>query len=128
MFDPNKYDLKHHQRILDLTATFRFAGVPNNSLLEMVETQKKRQDSDIDLVIHLNDGSRLSGLFKPDTKIAYIVGELCPAECTNDAVIIFMRTEIPSCEFHQTTLKDLGLLGGRTLFRLIHRGSDYPKL
>lgn len=60
-FDASEYDLKHHKRIIDLTTTFRFSGLPNNAQLEMVEAQKKRQDCDVELVIQLPNGDRVDG-------------------------------------------------------------------
>lgn len=127
-FDPNEYALKHHKRIVDLTTPFRFAGLPNNGQLEMVEAQKKRQDSDVELVVQLSDGSRLTGQFKPNTTLSQIILELCPEERTNDLIAIYMRTEVPSGQLMEITLKDLGLLSGRAIIRLNHRDPDAAKM
>lgn len=127
-FDPNEYALKHHKRIVDLTTPFRFAGLPNNGQLEMVEAQKKRQDSDVELILQLSDGSRLTGQFKPNTTLSQIILQLCPSEGTNDLIAIYMRNEIPNDTLHKTILKDLGLLSGRAIIRLNHRDPDAPKM
>lgn len=127
-FDANEYDLKHHKRIVDLTTSFRFSGLPNNAQLEMVEAQKKREDVDIELVVQLSDGKRISGQFKSNITVSSIVQELCPDEHSTDLVAIFMRTEIPNVKLGETTLKDLGLSSGSGLIRLMHRRADAAKM
>lgn len=128
-FDPNEHDLKHHKRILDLTTSFRFSGLPNNAQLEMVETQKKRQDADVDLVVQLRDGTRSEGKFKPNASIFDIIRQLCPTELSDvDLIAIYMRTEVSSDKMDSTTLKDLGLISGRAIIRLVHRDPNAAKL
>ena len=128
-FDPNEYDLKHHNRIIDLSISYRFSGLPNNAQLEMVEAQKKRQDVEVELVVQLSDGTRLEGKFKPKTSISSIIQQLCPNELSgDDLVAIYMRTEIASHEMENTTLKDLGLISGRAILRLVHRDPNAAKM
>lgn len=127
-FDPNEYDLKHHKRIVDLSTPFRFSGLPNNGQLEMVDAQKKRQDAEVELVVQLSDGSRLNGNFKPITNLSQIILDLCPEEGTNDLFAIYMRSEVPMGQMNETTLKDLGLLSGRAIIRLVHRVPDAAKM
>lgn len=128
-FDPNEYDLKHHKRILDLTTSFRFSGLPNNAQLEMVEAQKKRQDSEVELVVQLSDGTRLEGKFKPNISISNIIQQLCPHELNGDDLFaIYMRTEVASDKMESTTLKDLGLISGRAIVRLVHRDPNAAKM
>lgn len=127
-FDPSEYDLKHHKRICDLTTSFRFSGLPNNAQLEMVEAQKKRQDVDVELVVQLGDGTRLEGKFKPNSSILSIIQELCPNELSEDLLAIYMRTEVASDQMESTTLKDLGLICGRAIVRLVHRDPNAAKM
>lgn len=128
-FDPNDYDLKHHKRILDLTTSYRFSGLPNNAQLEMVLAQKRRQDAEVELVIQLGDGTRLDGTFKPNATLLNIIQQLCPNELTGaDLFAIYMRTEVPSDELKSTTLKDLGLISGRAIVRLDHRDPNAAKM
>lgn len=127
-FNCDEYDLKHHRRILDLSLMYRFTGLPNNAQLEMVEAQKKRQEQDVGLVVQLSDGSRVEGTFKPTTNLADVLRELSANECTHaDLVVIYMRTEITHEKLGATTLKDLGLVGGRAILRLIHRDPNAIK-
>lgn len=128
-FDPNEHDLKHHKRILDLTTSFRFSGLPNNAQLEMVEAQKKRQDVEVELVIQLPDGTRLDGKFKPNVTLLEIIQQLCPNELTGtDLFAIYMRTEVASDKLGNTSLKDLGLVSGRAMIRLVHRDPNAAKM
>lgn len=128
-FDPTEYDLKHHKRILDLTTSYRFSGLPNNAQLEMVEAQKKRQDAEVELVVQLGDGVRLDGKFKPNVTLLSIVQQLCPNELTGaDLCAIYMRTEVASDKLETTSLKDLGLISGRAIVRLVHRDPNAAKM
>lgn len=128
-FDPNEYNLKHHKRILDLTTSYRFSGLPNNAQLEMVEAQKKRQDAEVELVVQLGDGVRLDGKFKPNVTLLSIVQQLCPNELTGeDLLAIYMRTEVASDKLETTSLKDLGLISGRAIVRLVHRDPNAAKM
>lgn len=128
-FDPNEYDLKHHKRILDLTTSYRFSGLPNNAQLEMVEAQKKRQDAEVELLVQLGDGARLEGQFKPNVTLQSIVQQLCPNELTGeDLFAIYMRTEVASDKLETTSLKDLGLISGRAIVRLVHRNPNAAKM
>lgn len=128
-FDPNEYDLKHHKRIMDLTTSFRFSGLPNNAQLEMVEAQKKRQDAEVDLVVQSSDGLRMEGKFKPNISIENIIQQLCPNELSGDDLFaIYMRTEVSRAQMDSTTLKDLGLISGRAIVRLVHRDPNAAKM
>lgn len=128
-FDPNEYDLKHHKRILDLSTSFRFSGLPNNAQLEMVDAQKKRQDVEVELVLQLANGTRLDGKFKPNTVLLDIIQQICPNELTgSDLCTIFMRTEISSDKLGSTSLKDLGLISGSAIIRLMHRDPNAAKM
>lgn len=128
-FDPNEYDLKHHKRILDLTTSFRFSGLPNNAQLEMVEAQKKRQNAEVELVVQLSDGTRSEGKFTPNITLLSIIEQLCPNELTgDDLVAIYMRTNVANNQLNSTTLKELGLISGRAIIRLMHRDPNAAKM
>ncbi|KPJ20980.1 Tether containing UBX domain for GLUT4 [Papilio machaon] len=55
-FQPTDYDLKHHKTILDLTTTIRFCNLPNKAMLELVETERKRVETDVTIGLMLDDG------------------------------------------------------------------------
>lgn len=120
--------MKHHKRILDLSLMYRFTGLPNNAQLEMVEVQKKRQEQEVGLVVQISDGSRVEGTFKPPTPLRDILQQLCPEElAADDLIVIYMRTEVLAEKLAATTLKELGLVSGRAILRLIHRDPNAAK-
>ncbi|GAB0099421.1 UBX domain [Sergentomyia squamirostris] len=125
--DSNRHELKHHNKTVDLSAMFRFSGLPNNSLLEMVETSKVRRESAMEIVIQTESGDRLSGTFRPENLLHEILQELCPDHNQN-AVIIYMRKEIFGEELKKTQLRSLGLTGGKAMLRLMHRNPEELKV
>lgn len=117
--DPNKYDLRYNERVFDLATTHRLSGLPQNAHLKIVEAKTIRIEKDVQLVLQLTDGNRLNGKFKSNTKLYDIIQQLCPDECNrSDLVIIYVQTEIRKNKLAETSLKDLGLLGGRAMLRL----------
>lgn len=108
---------------------YRFSGLPNNAQLEMVDAQTKRQETDVELLLQLPDGVRLDGSFKPTATVYDIVRQLWPEHSfASNLVVIYMRTEIVYDKMGETTLKDLGLIGGRAILRLIQRDPDAAKM
>lgn len=108
---------------------FRFSGLPNNAQLEMVETTKRRTEADVTVMLQLEDGSRQSGQFQPATTVLDIVQKLGGSRSdAADIVIIYMRTEIYGDAIGTTTLKSLGLTGGRAMMRMIHRQPEQLKM
>lgn len=59
--NPIEYDIKHHNKTLDITTAFRFSGLPNNAQLELAAAVKNRREGDITLAINLENGSRITG-------------------------------------------------------------------
>lgn len=95
----------------------------------MVEAQKKRQDAEVELVVQLSDGTRVDGKFKPNVTLSEIIQQLCPNELTGeDLFAIYMRTEVSSDKLESTSLKDLGLISGRAIVRLVHRDPNAAKM
>lgn len=124
------YDLTHHRRVLDLSLMFRFAGLPNNAQLEMCDAVRKRVDEDVTLMLQLENGNRIPGQFKPDQTIAEILAVSCPTGVTHlgpNVVCVYMRTEIHGESLSTTTLRSLGLTGGRAIMRLVHKDPESLK-
>lgn len=123
-FDPDKYDLKLNNRLLDLHTSFRLSGLRNNAEIQLVERKKKRQDSEVEILIQLSDGTRFSGKFQSNVKLLEIIQQLCPDELTDNLWALYMRTEIESDKLALTSLKDLGLTSGRAILKLVHRDAN----
>uniref|UniRef100_A0A1Q3F448 Putative tug ubiquitin-like domain protein n=1 Tax=Culex tarsalis TaxID=7177 RepID=A0A1Q3F448_CULTA len=122
-FNAAEYDLKHHNKVMDLSAMFRFSGLPNNALLEMAEAKKIRTEANVQLAVQLEDGSRLDGTFKPSSSLLDVLKMVCneKANPESNPVMIYMRKEVQWDAMDKTTLKSLGLIGGRAIIRLLQR-------
>ncbi|XP_055911414.1 tether containing UBX domain for GLUT4 [Eupeodes corollae] len=125
-FACDEYGLKSHNKEQDLMQMFRFTGLPNNCLLEMFECSKKRVESTAEICIQLEDGSRRQGRFSPGNFLWDVLSNVCPEKITTDMspVVIYMRKEIFGDDLKQTTLKTLGITGGRTMMRLVNKNPD----
>ncbi|RZC37472.1 tether containing UBX domain for GLUT4-like [Asbolus verrucosus] len=128
-FKPEDYDIKHHNKVLDTTISFRFSGLPNNAQLELATATKARLDSEVILAINLENGNRMIGNFLPDETLSVVLSKLCPDEIkpNENPVVIYMRNEIYGSNLERTTLRSLGLRGGRAMMRLMHRTPDELK-
>ncbi|XP_023015144.2 tether containing UBX domain for GLUT4 [Leptinotarsa decemlineata] len=127
---PEEFDLKHHNKILDTTTTFRFSGLPNNAQLELVPATKLRCETEITLAVNLENGTRLMGNFLPSDTLLHILNHLCP-ECLGDdknPVVIYTRREMYGKELESVTLRALGLTGGRAMVRLINKSPEELKV
>lgn len=88
----------------------------------------QRQESEVVLMIQFEDGSRKSDSFQPDITLMDVLRKLSPEKCSEaDLVLIYMRTDIHGDALETTTLKSLGLTGGRAMFRLVQRKVDELK-
>ncbi|CAG9818454.1 unnamed protein product [Phaedon cochleariae] len=128
-FDAGEYDLKHHNKVLDTTTTFRFSGLPNNAQLEMAPASKLRLESEITLAVNLENGNRLIGSFTPSVSLVNVLEQLCPESLAADKhpVVIYTRREIYGKELGSVTLRALGLTGGRAMIRLINKPPEELK-
>ncbi|CAG9801781.1 unnamed protein product [Chironomus riparius] len=130
-FQAEDYNLKHHNKIVDLNQFFRFSGLPNNCTLEMSESGKKRVEQDVVICLQLEDGTRLNGSYQPTKTLYEIITDMCPEKSSSDQspVVIYMRNEIHGDNLNTTTLKSLGLTsGGRALLRLINSDPESLKV
>lgn len=131
--NPHEFDIKHHNKILDTTTSFRFSGLPNNAQLELAPAAKNRQEGDVTLAVNLEDGTRITGLkfshlrlqkkkqlffilsdtFSPNDTLMNILNKICPQNAHPDRnpVVIYTRREIYGKELENCTLRSLGLVG-----------------
>lgn len=117
--------------MLDLSQMFRFAGLPNNTNLEMVKVEKKRVEQSLVICLQLEDGTRINGDFAASATLREIINSLCPSKSSADEspVVIYMRSELFGDALDTVTLKSLGLSsGGRALLRLINTDPESLKV
>lgn len=127
---PEEYDLKHHNKVLDTSAIFRFSGLPNNAQLELIPATKLRSETEIILALNLEDGKRLVGNFIPNDTLLSVLKRLYP-DCLSaekNPVVIFMRQEIYGTQLEMATLRSLGITGGRAMLRLIDKAPEELKV
>nr|XP_014087003.2 tether containing UBX domain for GLUT4 [Bactrocera oleae] len=125
--DSHEYCLKHHNKEVGLTQMFRFSGLPNNCLLEMSQTERRRTESVVNICIQLEDGSRVQGEFKPSNSLWQVIEELDSdaLKSYSSPVAIYMRQEIIGKErMAETTLKSLGIIEGRAMVRVINKTAE----
>lgn len=126
-FQPNAYDLKHHKNILDLTTPLRFSNLPNKACLEMVESERKREESNVTIGLTLEDGERRMADFLPSVSLYDIASSLAPKELEvyQNPTMLYMRHEIVGVSaMKDKTLRQLGLLGGRAVLRLLNKSEE----
>ncbi|XP_072947378.1 tether containing UBX domain for GLUT4 [Epargyreus clarus] len=126
-FQSEEYDLKHHNKVLDLTTTVRFCNLPNKAMLEMVETEKKRVESNVVIGLHLEDGERKTGDFPSKTTLFDLISSLAPnqLEALKNPTIMYMRQEVIGiAALKEKTLRQLGLLTGRAILRLLDKAEE----
>lgn len=110
---------------------FRFAGLPNNTNLEMITVEKKRVEQSLVICLQLEDGTRINGEFVSAQTLREIINALCPEKSSADQspVVIYMRSELFGDALDTVTLKSLGLSsGGRALLRLINKDPESLKV
>ncbi|KAH8276210.1 hypothetical protein KR026_004601 [Drosophila bipectinata] len=123
-YDSEEHCLKFHNKVVSLTQQFRFSGLPNNCVLEMEPTEKRRTLSSVVVCVQLADGSRKQGEFTPNDTVWLVVQKLCESQVKGyeSPVIVYTRSEvIGEAQMKQTTLKSLGILEGRAMMRLIDK-------
>ncbi|CAK1556271.1 unnamed protein product [Leptosia nina] len=123
-YQPSKYDLKHHNIIVDLTSTMRFCNIPNKAILEMVEAERTRVESNVTVGLLLIDGERRTAEFSPQTSLYDLVMSLASNELTmlKNPTIMYMRQEVTGVlALKQKTLRHLGLIAGRAVLRLLDK-------
>ncbi|XP_014225828.1 tether containing UBX domain for GLUT4 isoform X1 [Trichogramma pretiosum] len=126
-FNPDEYDLKYHNRILDVDLTIRYANISNKACLEMVTCKNPRKVSNVTICVQLETGDRQTGEFAPTTSLEAILKNLNIEYDVETVVIVYTQRKIYGKEFENLTLRSLGLGSGKALFRLMHRNPEENK-
>ncbi|XP_077980512.1 tether containing UBX domain for GLUT4-like [Glandiceps talaboti] len=144
-FNTEEYDLKHHRTILDVNVPIRYSNLPNNAKLELVKAAKPRKVSDVCIALQLESNERLQHTFHPHTslweileywdneetqpsrtKLTQVPDETCVPPL--QPICIYMTKELigEKC-LRKTTIKSLGLTGGKSIIRFVYRSTEIPK-
>lgn len=57
--------IRHGRKTLDVTLSVRYANLPNNAKLELVKSEKSREESEVMIALQLEGGDRLQHTFSP---------------------------------------------------------------
>ncbi|XP_063961575.1 tether containing UBX domain for GLUT4-like [Lytechinus pictus] len=141
-FNADDHNLKHQRTVLDVQVPFRYSNVPNNAKLELVKSDVPRNRSGSTTVaLQLFTGERLQHSFESSSSLWDILQHwdgqssdrpslTCPPSDSGTSVhpiCIYMTEEVIGEEWLKaTTLRGLGLMGGRAIIRLLHREVELP--
>lgn len=134
-FNAEDHGLKFQRTVLDLSLQWRFANLPNNAKLEVVQSTRKQaaSDSQVRIALQMEDGSRLQDSFSCGLSLWELVthfpqisaSELSEAGTT--PVCVYMRDEVCGEDaLKKATLKSLGLTGGSAIVRFLLKKDKAP--
>lgn len=132
------YELKHYKKILDLSSTVQFSNLSNNAQLELVKASNIRlKTNTVNVGLQLEMGERLIADFPPSISIWDMVNSwditraLIMSTTLEQGLVpvcVYMRSEIAGQEaLARTTLRSLGLVGGKAMIRLFFRQAEMLK-
>jgi len=133
------YDLKHYNKILDLSSTVRFSNLSNNAQLELVKAVTSKTETNVQIVLQLTNGQRLMTDF-PTTQSLWEILSYWQSEIGEnllelrdeggnvmEPVCIYIRREVVGEDsLKSTTLRSLGLTSGKAILRLNYRAANRP--
>lgn len=126
-FQPDEYGLKHYNQVIDLTSTIRWSNIPNKATLEMVEAERSRHETNVTIGLQFEDGERRTADFAPNTSLFDLLNSMAPEEfkALTHPTILYMRHEITGVSaLKEKTLRQLGLIGGRAILRLLNKAEN----
>lgn len=130
-YNADSYTLKHLKRPLDVTATLRFAGLPNRCVLDMLELPSPRTQQPVIVCLIDEQGGKYVKEYTPAATLWEVV--LASGACQDPlpagllpTVVYSMRKVAGREALTVTTLKELGLNSGRGSLRFVNEKLDGP--
>ncbi|XP_065826242.1 tether containing UBX domain for GLUT4-like isoform X2 [Oscarella lobularis] len=131
-YTSSEYALKHGggRKTLDLNVPARYANLTNNAKLELVKSSEgPRAEAPTSIALQLESGERLQHDFLPNSSLWDVLthwdkqkdGKLILGQEGRRPICVYMRQEIGYKALRSTTLRSLGLTGGRAVIRLLYR-------
>jgi hypothetical protein len=136
---PESHVIRHGKNVLDLTSPVRFANLPNRCKLEVDEKEDAgasghAQPQKVHLCLQLETGDRMQGEFASSASLRDVIGHFVkergpdavghPADGEQPVVLYMQKKIVGDEQLAVTSLKDLGLLQGRALCKLVYRNPD----
>ncbi|XP_013387421.1 tether containing UBX domain for GLUT4 isoform X2 [Lingula anatina] len=141
---PEEYELKHGRNTLDIGLSFRYSNLPNNAKLELVKAAKARTETTVIIALQLETGERLQHEFdpgvtlwellqyweqKPEAEQQQLTSIKKDGDTELHPVCLYMREDvIGELALKATSLRSLGLTGGKAIIRCLHRPIDSATL
>ncbi|KAF8793473.1 Tether containing UBX domain for GLUT4 [Argiope bruennichi] len=124
--NPSEFEIRHYNRILDLSLPIRFANIPNNAQLELQPASQSRADSLVTVALQLESGERITKDFPPSATVYDVLEQCLKSESIyveeiGEPACIYMRQKIIGDAIKSTTLRSLGLTSGKAIIRLLYR-------
>ncbi|KFY12394.1 hypothetical protein V492_03897 [Pseudogymnoascus sp. VKM F-4246] len=145
-FDPSNYGLKHNNKPVDLSRTFRQSGLSSGAKLELVVASKS--PSAVAVALQLPDGTRHTDRFPSNTTLWLILRKFEASDTKNlnftarsvadtaarssgkifyeMPVLNVMNREFGTFVDLQKTLSQIGISSGSILLRLSYRQTETP--
>ncbi|KFY18965.1 hypothetical protein V491_04645 [Pseudogymnoascus sp. VKM F-3775] len=145
-FDPSNYGLKHNNKPVDLSRTFRQSGLSSGAKLELVVASKS--PTAVAVALQLPDGTRLTDKFPSNTTLWLILRKFEASDTKNlnftarsiadtaarssgkifyeMPVLNVMNREFGTFVDLQKTLSQIGISSGSILLRLNYRQTETP--
>ncbi|KFZ08584.1 hypothetical protein V502_09268 [Pseudogymnoascus sp. VKM F-4520 (FW-2644)] len=145
-FDPSNYGLKHNNKPVDLSRTFRQSGLSSGAKLELVVASKS--PSAVAVALQLPDGTRHTDRFPSNTTLWLILRKFEANDTKNlnftarsiadtaarssgkifyeMPVLNVMNREFGTFVDLQKTLSQIGISSGSILLRLSYRQTETP--
>jgi len=131
-YQASEHDLRHHRTTLDLSSTVRFSGLPNNCVLELVKRESSRTETAVTVAVQIESGERLTQVCQPSETLWELLSKCLSSSKSqstmppsHNPVCIYMRKEVVGEEaLLSTTLRSLGLTGGKAVLRFLYRPVD----
>ncbi|KFY51321.1 hypothetical protein V496_08869 [Pseudogymnoascus sp. VKM F-4515 (FW-2607)] len=145
-FDPSNYGLKHNNKPVDLSRTFRQSGLSSGAKLELVVASKS--PSVVAVALQLPDGTRHTDKFPSNTTLWLILRKFEASDTKNlnftarsvadtaarssgkifyeMPVLNVMNREFGTFVDLQKTLAQIGISSGSILLRLSYRQTETP--
>ncbi|XP_076381831.1 tether containing UBX domain for GLUT4 [Megalopta genalis] len=124
-YNVDDYDVKYHNRILDINTILRFSSIPNNALLEMAPRAKPRPRSTVTVCIQSENGEQIIKEFMPNITLAELLLQVYPDRELDKTALTYIHREVFGTQaLKDTTLMLLGLTHGKAVLRLLYRNPE----
>ncbi|XP_065187018.1 tether containing UBX domain for GLUT4-like [Sycon ciliatum] len=129
--NPSQHQLVHGRKNLDLSMSFRLSGLPNKAHLELVAGVGVKADSKVGVALQIPTGERLQKEWQATDTLWSVLeywrqNNSALQQETGMPVCVYLQQEVAGeVALKRTTLRSLGLTGGRALVR-VHFKSEAP--